>query len=137
MAMPLLRWKMVLLWTGCAAAVFLAVKTAVWCLTPPIFPQGDRPYQVVTFPDGGMVLCSDPGYSAAKATRYYEEAWELLRQGKGRLLRRIDVEGEPPVLVYQFTLCDGETVYWSQVMSTPDRQEKRAIWVLWVGLPQP
>ena len=135
--MPLFRWKMVLLSTGCAAAVFLVVKTALWYFTPSVLPQGDRPYELLTFPDGGMVLSSDPGYSVTKATGYYEEVRDLLGRGKGTLLRRIDVEGEPSVLVYQVTLSDGETVYYSQAVPMPDREDRQVHWVLWVGLPQP
>jgi len=135
--MPLFRWRMVLASAGCAAAIFLAVKAAIWYLTPPLLPQGERAYQLMTFPDGGMVLSSDPGYSVAKATGYYEEARDLLTRGEGTLLKRIDVEGESSVLVYQVTLSDGETVYYSQAVPPPDRKNAEALWVLWVGLPQP
>lgn len=126
---PLLRWRPVLAWAACAALVFLVARVAVWGWVRGLSIERATPYQTLTLPDGGIVLSSDPDYSVAKALKHYQEAGELMRQGKQELVRTIDLDEDGAVLVYQVVLSDGEIAFCAKVVPPVRTREKDTLWV--------
>ncbi len=126
---PLLRWRPVLAWAACAALVFLVARVAVWGWVRGLSIERATPYQTVTLPDGGIVLSGDPDYSVTKAVKHYQEAEELMGQGKHELVRTIDLDEDGAVLVYQVILSNGQIAFCTRVVPPAGGGEKDAIWV--------
>jgi len=124
-----LRWRPVLAWAACAVLVFGVVQVVTWGWVRSLSSEKAEPYHALTLLDGGIVLSSDPDYSVAKAVELYEEAGALIRQGKQKLVRRIDLGEDGAVLVYEVVLSNGQVAFCTRMVPPACGGDKNAMWV--------